>query len=64
MSGSALGAAIREYWPVVPVLYVSGFPGADGAEVGMMPPGAPFLRKPFLPDTLAAAVRAVLDQST
>ncbi|HET7468908.1 MAG TPA: CHASE3 domain-containing protein [Gemmatimonadales bacterium] len=63
MSGSALGAAIREQWPIVPVLYVSGFPGADGAEVGMMPPGAPFLRKPFLPDALAAAVRAVLDRT-
>jgi CheY-like chemotaxis protein len=60
MSGGVLGATIRDRWPALPVLYVSGFPGAEGDE-GMMPGGAPFLKKPFSPEALAARVRSVLD---
>jgi PAS domain S-box-containing protein len=60
MSGGVLGATIRDRWPALPVLYVSGFPGAEGDE-GMMPSGAPFLKKPFSPEALAARVRSVLD---
>jgi two-component system, cell cycle sensor histidine kinase and response regulator CckA len=60
MSGGILGATIRERWPALPVLYVSGFPGAEGDEA-MMPAGAPFLKKPFSPEALTARVRAVLD---
>jgi two-component system cell cycle sensor histidine kinase/response regulator CckA len=61
MSGQVLGTTIRERWPALPVLYVSGFPDADKADSGMIPPDARFLRKPFDPDALAASVREVLD---
>jgi CheY-like chemotaxis protein len=60
MSGSTLGTAIRERWPALPVLYVSGFPGAERDE-DMMPAGAPFLKKPFSPEALTARVRSILD---
>jgi len=60
MSGGVLGTTIRDRWPALPVLYVSGFPGADGDE-SMMPSGAPFLKKPFSPEALTARVRSVLD---
>ena len=63
MSGEALGKAIVERWPELGVLYVSGFPGADGVEEGMMPAGAPFLKKPFSPQELAARVREMLDRA-
>jgi CheY-like chemotaxis protein len=59
MSGRVLGTTLRERWPALPVLYVSGFPDAEGDE-GMMPAGAPFLKKPFSPETLTARVRAML----
>ena len=62
MSGEALGKAIGARWPSIPVLYVSGFPGADGEE-GMMPAGAPFLKKPFSPEELAVRVRSLLERS-
>ena len=63
MSGEALGRRINARWPALPILYVSGFPGADGVEEGMMPSGAPFLKKPFTPDVLATRVRSMLGGS-
>jgi DNA-binding response OmpR family regulator len=35
---------------------------ADRVEEGMMPAGAPFLKKPFSPEELASRVRAVLER--
>ena len=49
MSGEALGKAIGARWPGTPILYVSGFPGADGVEGGMMPAGPPSSRSPSHP---------------
>lgn len=62
MSGETLGKAIGVRWPALRVLYVSGFPGADGEE-GMMPAGAPFLKKPFSPEELAVRVREELERA-
>ena len=61
MTGENLGKAIGRRWPHLPVLYVSGFPGADGDE-GMMPAGAPFLKKPFSPQDFARRVRELLER--
>lgn len=60
MEGGTLGTLIVERWPNLAVLYVSGFPGADGAEEKMMPAGATFLRKPFSPKELIDRVRMMV----
>ena len=52
LDGRGLTTRLRERWPELPVLVVSGLRPA--------PPGVAFLRKPFTTDELAAAVQAAL----
>ncbi len=52
LDGRGLIARLRERWPDVPVLVVSGIQPA--------PPGVAFLRKPFRSDDLASAVQQAL----
>jgi two-component system, cell cycle sensor histidine kinase and response regulator CckA len=61
LSGPALGAALAELAPRVPIIYMSGYPRQDVTRRLLVPPGAPFVQKPFRPEDLAARVRAVLD---
>jgi signal transduction histidine kinase/ActR/RegA family two-component response regulator len=63
MSGPALGAAIAERAPEVPIIYMSGYPSQDVARRQLVPEGAAFIQKPFRPEDLAAKVRAALDGS-
>jgi len=63
MSGPALGAAIAERAPGVPIVYMSGYPTQDVARRRLVPEGAAFIQKPFRPEDLAAKVRAALDGS-
>ena len=53
MSGHALAAMVIERWPTLPVLLISGAPPS-----GDEPPT--FLRKPFTPEALVAAVQRLL----
>ncbi len=63
MNGRQLSDAVRGRWPEVRVLFISGHtPDADVLE-RLVPPGAPFLRKPFTPDELARAVGEVRTRS-
>ncbi|MBP1183770.1 response regulator [Methylobacterium sp. PvR107] len=57
LSGFTLAKAVAARWPEVAILVVSGveWPGEE-----QMPMGARFLRKPFAPEGLAEALRAVL----
>jgi len=57
LSGFTLAKAVAARWPELAILIVSGveWPGVD-----QMPMGARFLRKPFTPEGLAEALRAVL----
>jgi two-component system cell cycle sensor histidine kinase/response regulator CckA len=57
LSGTQLAALVRELRPTMPILRISGSPGAgsDG-----MPSGMAALFKPFTPDDLVAAVRSLL----
>jgi two-component system cell cycle sensor histidine kinase/response regulator CckA len=60
MTGDALATQVRQAWPELPVLFVSGDPrnAVLPATVG----GASrFLAKPFLPAELLEAVAAVLE---
>ncbi len=59
MQGDALVLRVREAWPELPVLYVSGEP--RNAHVAQETSGrAQFLAKPFLPTELLESVRDVL----
>jgi DNA-binding response OmpR family regulator len=60
MSGAELGRAFRKMWPSVKVLFMSGMSREAVAEE--IPPGCPFLPKPFLPAGLVAAVDACIGQ--
>jgi CheY-like chemotaxis protein len=54
MTGTELAKTMSERWPSIPVLLISGqsMPSADYR--------GGFLQKPFLPDALVAAARALL----
>ncbi|MGZ8398502.1 MAG: response regulator [Gemmatimonadales bacterium] len=60
MNGPELGRRMRAARPDVPVLYMSGYPGLEVAERGLIAPDAPFIEKPFTAAALAQAVRALL----
>ena len=60
MSGRELVAHVRERWPVLPVLLLSGYAGVDLGEAGLAGPHQRFLQKPYSPDALAAALEALL----
>jgi DNA-binding response OmpR family regulator len=55
LDGYGLVARLREWSSPPPVLLVSGFSSEE--------PTCPYLRKPFTPDALAAAVRDLLGAS-
>ncbi|HEU5042319.1 MAG TPA: PAS domain S-box protein [Gemmatimonadales bacterium] len=61
LSGRALGEIIAARWPGLPVLYMSGYPGKEVVDRGLVNPDAPFIAKPFTPEALARRVREVLD---
>jgi CheY-like chemotaxis protein len=51
MDGMELCLKVRQQWPDMPVLLISGRPPPDGAR--------PFIPKPFRWDTLARAIAAI-----
>lgn len=57
--GEDLARRLRERWPGLPVLFTSGDP-TSGRD---LPDGTTFLAKPFSPDDLVKAVRALLARS-
>lgn len=63
MSGPQLAVRFLQQRPTVPVLYMSGYTDNEVERHGIAESGAPFLQKPFTPDTLARKLRHVLDQS-
>jgi CheY-like chemotaxis protein len=62
MDGLELADALRQRYPDVPVLLMSGATG-EGADTDPESAGALFLQKPFSPDGLAAKVRALIDRA-
>jgi len=63
LSGPALGAALAERAPELPIIFMSGYPSQDVARRQLVPADAAFIQKPFRPEDLAAKVRTVLDGS-
>jgi two-component system cell cycle sensor histidine kinase/response regulator CckA len=62
MTGRELGRCLEASRPELPVLYMSGYPGQEVLERGLIAREAPFLEKPFTPETLTSAVRGLLDR--
>jgi two-component system cell cycle sensor histidine kinase/response regulator CckA len=63
MSGDTLGRHLASIRPELPVLYMSGYPGLEVVERGMIAREVPFIEKPFTPEYLASTVRRLLDQT-
>jgi PAS domain S-box-containing protein len=63
MGGRELADHLARLRPGLPVLFMSGYTNDEIMRRGLLEPGAPFLAKPFSPETLSAKVREVLDHS-
>ena len=61
MGGKPLAEAIERRWPAVPVLFTSGYTGADAVRRGLLDEGREFMQKPLEPELLARQVRRILD---
>jgi FixJ family two-component response regulator len=62
MTGQELGRCLEAIRPELPILYMSGYPGLEVMERGLIAREAPFLEKPFTPESLASVVRGLLDR--
>ena len=62
LTGHELAAAVRQRWPGLPVLLMSGHVGVIRNQ-GATEQGLPIISKPFTPHGLEAAVRAALDRA-
>ena len=61
MSGTRLAEEIQTRWPLVKILFVSGFPNCDTPPTSQMIATIPLLGKPFAPDQIETMVRDLLD---
>ena len=61
MGGREFADQLTRTRPGLPVLFMSGYTNDEIMRRGLLEPAAPFLAKPFSPETLAAKVREVLE---
>ena len=61
MRGPELAQRLREVWPRLPVLLLSGYSGDQIGLVTAESPGSAFLAKPFAPAALIQAVQELID---
>ena len=61
MGGGELAKRMRERFPDLRVLYISGYTSGTIVHHGVSNPGTAFLQKPFSPQVLIAKVRDVLE---
>ena len=61
MGGVELAERLREEWPKIRVLFMSGYAHRAGWTGAALPRGAWFLEKPFGPREVAEKVRETLD---
>lgn|GEM_PF-6758480 len=62
LSGPEFARQIRQHWPAVKVLFMSGYTRDDEGLAVRLDPQAPFLQKPFRPIQLAQKIREVLSE--
>ncbi|HUF36559.1 MAG TPA: response regulator [Gemmatimonadales bacterium] len=63
MNGLELAGEIRQRFPSLPVLFMSGYSGTEMAQRGLALTDVPFLQKPLTIEALATAVRDRLDRA-
>jgi two-component system cell cycle sensor histidine kinase/response regulator CckA len=63
MSGREMVAALRERWPAIRVLFMSGYSEDAVADPAVLASNAVFIAKPFRPKQLARKVREALDEA-
>ncbi len=61
MAGRQLAEEVERRWPGTPVIFISGYIGADAVSRGLLEEGREFLQKPIEPDLLVQHVRKILD---
>ena len=60
LSGPELSRCLASMRRRVPILYMSGYPGPEMIERGLIQRETPYIEKPFTPESLASAVRRLL----
>ncbi|HNL89466.1 MAG TPA: PAS domain S-box protein [Nitrospira sp.] len=61
MTGPALAERLRQQWPDLRVLFMSGYAEGSVLPTFLAEPGTGFIQKPFLPTELARKLRELLD---
>jgi len=64
MAGRELAERVRERYPDLPLLFMSGYTDDEIVRRGLLEPGAPFLQKPFESHMLRRKVREMLAAGT
>ncbi|HMD71764.1 MAG TPA: PAS domain S-box protein [Bryobacteraceae bacterium] len=64
MDGRTLSKQLRERYPNLPVILMSGYAEDVHAHRGALAGGVAYIQKPFRPDELAAKVREILDSGS
>ncbi len=62
MRGQELAEQLRERYPNMAVIYMSGYTDNALMHSGALPEGTAFLQKPFTPDVVLRRIRDVLDE--
>ena len=62
VNGRELAEQLRTAHPDLPILFMSGYPGAEIERRGLNVIHASFIQKPFTPDAMVTAVNAALSQ--
>jgi two-component system cell cycle sensor histidine kinase/response regulator CckA len=63
MGGVELGRRLKQLWPALPVLYMSGYSVEDLRREGVTGVERELVHKPFTPDSLVARVTATLSSA-
>jgi two-component system cell cycle sensor histidine kinase/response regulator CckA len=63
MGGAELARRLRERWPALPILFMSGYSVEDLLRQGAIDSGRMIIQKPFTPDGLVRAVAAALSRA-
>ncbi|HYF38916.1 MAG TPA: response regulator, partial [Gemmatimonadales bacterium] len=63
VNGREMADQLRITHPDVPILFVSGYPGAEIERRGLRLQEGMYLQKPFTPEALASAVHGTLQRS-